>query len=219
MIIRLYRILLKKCVNRWRFRVSSAGFTLIELLVVIAMISVMLAALVGLFSNLSRSYTTEEVKANAQQDLRAAGNLMIRDIRMAGFDRNGPATDPIDGNGAGIKEATATKIRFTLDSNMDGDIDDNNERITYIYDAPNMRVDQILGEGAGSPEQATLIDNVAIFTFSYFDEDGNPTATLTEIREIQLIMEVNPPAGQLGILTAPTVPTLNTRIQSRNLWF
>ncbi len=208
---------------------NNTGFTLVELLVVIAMLSVMLAALVGLFTNLSESYTTEEVRANAQQDVRAAMDLITRDIRMAGL-------DPTLSDNFGIIKAEDDNIRFTIDINLDGSIDDNDERITYFFDRPNNRIDRILGEGAGSPEQDTLIDYVFIPLgpyniansslddnplFSYHDENGALIATpvdateLEDIREIRLTVKVRLPAGKKGTVER----ALTTRIQARNLWF
>ncbi len=214
---------------------ACTGFTLVEMLVVIAMISVMLAALVGLFITLSKSYTTEEVSANAQQDLRAAMNIITRDIRMAGL-------DPTLSGNFGIITAEDDKVRFTIDTNMNGAIDDydpligNYERITYFYDRPNNRIDQILDEGGAAPEQDELIGYVFIPSapyditndslddnplFSYHDEDGNIIATpviagdLSNIREVRLTIKVRFPAGAKGTVER----VLSTRIQARNLWF
>lgn len=233
MIIRLSRILIKKWVDRWRLRVSSAGFTMVELLVTIAIISVMLAALAGLFSKLSISYTTEEVKAEAQQDLRATVDLMVRDIRMAGLD---PTLSTI----FGVVTATSTEIGFTMDSNESGSIDDadlaNNifERITYELNG-NQLV-QTLDKGiVGVEDSETVIDNVIIPPadpptpsvactnvslddnplFCYFDEDGNWTATPADIRQVEVTMTVQLPAGSKGTVTRRQ----NVRIQCRNLWF
>ena len=206
---------------------QTKGFTLVELLVVIAMLSVMFAALAGLFMKLSTSYTAEEVRANAQQDVRAAMNFIARDIRMAGL-------DPTLSGNFGILKAEDDNIRFTIDINLDGSIDDNDERITYFYDRPNNRIDQILGEGEGAPEQDTLIDYVFIPLgpyniannslddnplFSYHDENGalitTPVTTLDDIREVRLTIKVRFPAGKKGTVER----ALTTRIQARNLWF
>ncbi len=210
----------KKSSSHRQPKIYNSGFTLIELLVVIAMISVMLAALVGLFTTLSKSYTTEEVRADAQQDVRAATDLMVRDIRMAGL-------DPTLSGNFGIEDATSTRIRFTMDTETALDAGDYNgsvdntrfERITYELNVNQLN--QILYETTASVSTQPVIDNVTALTFTYLDEDGNTiaapvsAANLPNIREIQLTMTVQLPAGLKGTVTR----TLNTRIQIRNLWF
>ncbi|HEA67633.1 MAG TPA: prepilin-type N-terminal cleavage/methylation domain-containing protein [Desulfobacterales bacterium] len=225
MIITFVRELRKKWRYRGRPRNRSAGFTLVELLVVIAMISVMLAALVGLFTTLSKSYTTEEVKAEAQQDLRAAGDLMIRDIRMAGL-------DPTLSGNFGIIKAEDKEIRFTMDSDEDGAVTPSNfEDISYNFIGNELK--QSLDGGSFQP----VIENVtfpipADPVFIYLDEDDNQIATpvsASELSNIRVVlvqnMTVQPPAGQVKLSAnagdpgSGDVPILNTRIQIRNLWF
>jgi hypothetical protein len=132
--------------------------------------------------------------------------------------------------GAGIEEATATKIRFTADQNMDGVINNaNQERVTYLLDAPNNQLDLILYEGAANQNTQALIENVRAFdengnsisplTFRYFDKDDNPIATpvaaadLPNIKEIDISLTAEAPAGQKGMISR----TFNVRIRGRNL--
>lgn len=200
----------------------NGGFSLVELLVVIAIISIMLAALVGLFSSLSKSYTTEEVRAEAQQNLRSAGDLMIRDIRMAGLDTT------LSGN-FGILIAEDQEIRFTMDNDSSGFVEAGNfEDTAYKVDGSVLR--QSLDGGAFQP----VIENVAIPNpgnpnFIYLDEDDNPmvtpvtgTTNLSSIRTVLIQnLAVEPPAGQKVTLSAAKgeVSVMNVRIQCRNLWF
>lgn len=229
MIITFVRELRKKWSYRGRPRNRSAGFTLVELLVVIAIISVMLAALVGLFTTLSKSYTTEEVKADAQQDLRAAADLMIRDIRLAGL-------DPTLSGNFGVIKAEDLEIRFTLDSDASGSFNGtvdaaNFEDISYKVDGSQLK--QSLYGGGFQP----VIDNVTLPNpgnpvFIYLDEDDNQIATpvsASDLSNIRVVlvqnMTVQPPAGQVKLSAnagdpgSGDVPILNTRIQIRNLWF
>ena len=92
---------------------SARGFSLIELMVAIAMACIVLTAVYSLHAALTKSYTTQNAAADAQDSIRAAVDLMAEDIMMAGFDPMGTA-------GARIIEAKADSIHFTLDRNMDG---------------------------------------------------------------------------------------------------
>ena len=53
--------------------------------------------------------------------------------------------DSTNSSGAGIELASSSSIRFSLDRNMNGIIDEtDDERITYSYIAGNKRIDQCL---------------------------------------------------------------------------
>ena len=82
------------------------GFTLVDILVGLAMASIVMAAIISLFTSVGRSYTIQNVAADVQQVTRAGVEHMTQDIRMAGLDPFGTA-------GAEIKEFAADKIRFT----------------------------------------------------------------------------------------------------------
>ncbi|MEE8416604.1 MAG: prepilin-type N-terminal cleavage/methylation domain-containing protein [Desulfobacterales bacterium] len=209
-------------------KLSPGGFTLIEVLITIAMISIFIPAMYSVYMVMSRSMTTQSVVADVQQSVRFSLDFMVQDIRMAGFDPYGSVG--LGTAEAGIEEATATKIRFTADQNMDGVINDaNQERVTYLLDAPNNQLDLILYEGAANQNTQALIENVRAFdengnsisplTFRYFDKDDNPIATpvaaadLPNIKEIDISLTAEAPAGQKGMISR----TFNVRIRGRNL--
>jgi Tfp pilus assembly protein PilW len=54
------------------------GFTLVDILVGLAMASVLMVAMVSLFTTMGRSYTTQNVAADVQQVARAGVELMSR---------------------------------------------------------------------------------------------------------------------------------------------
>jgi len=78
------------------------GFTLVELLVALVIMSIVSAAIYGMFALYKKSYTTQNVSADVQQSVRAAVELMVQDIRQAGL-------DPTNSNNFGIEEATSTR--------------------------------------------------------------------------------------------------------------
>lgn len=186
----------------------AAGFTLIEVLITIAMISILIPAVYSVYRVMIRSLTTQSVVADVQQSVRFSIDFMVQDIRMAGLDPHGTA-------GAGIEVATATNIRFTADKDMFGTIsDDNEERITYLWDTANNQLDQILDEGTASPgTPQALIENVTALNFTYLDETDTVTATLADIRTVVISLTAQAPAGQKGMISR----TFNVRVRGRNL--
>jgi len=155
------------------------------------------------------AYRTQDGVSEAQQGLRVGLDLMTRDIRMAGL-------DPLDTAGAGFEEATEAKVRFTMDEDMNGAIDDpvdsdNPETFTYEFDNINQTLNRGIFEGAGNEEWHTLVSNVTDLTFTYLDEDGDETAILADIRTVVISMTCEGSYGE------GTPRTLTTRIRCRNL--
>ena len=158
---------------------NQSGFSLVELLVAIAIVGGVAAAIYGIFFTSNRTYITQEEIADAQQRARIGMDFMTRDIRMAGLDPFGNAEDTVDGNMAGFKEATAAKIRFTMDLDMNGGIDISNsiadstlneERVSYELAGRELR--RGLYENTDDSRWDTLINNVSSLIFSYQDETG-----------------------------------------------
>jgi len=199
---------------------TDRGFSVFELTVVIGILSIVIAAMYGVFASVNRSTTNTEVRAEIMQKLRTAIDFMEQDIRMVGLDRFKSAE-------AGIVSADDFKLRFTADRNMDGDIDTPNtgdgiqegdlEDITYEWDSSNNVLKQYLGGG----ESDDVAQNVTDFQFTYLDvNDGTiaPPGAGTakdDIRAVKVRMTVQQPAGRSGTLNR----TLTKRILCRNLYY
>jgi len=163
-------------------RLNTQGFTLVELLVAMAVSLLAIGAIYSTFLSQFKSYQVQEEVAAMQQNIRAAMYHMQREIRMAGCDPTGDA-------GARIIEANANSIHFTEDvwdgnpgGSPDGDTSDNNEDITYnLDDSDGDGVDDELDRN-----DQTIAQNIDALNFVYLDADGNPTATLADIRSVEI---------------------------------
>lgn len=213
--------------RKFRFKCNvkhnrTTGFTLIEVLVTIAMISVFMAASMAVLIPLSRSYTATDVASSAQQVARMAVEVIAGDIRLAGLDplQQLQGLDPSGLPICGFQEASATSVRFTCDRVADGDdeangeIDDSNfENINYFYDAGAETLNLRLYAGAPVQTSQALVNNVTNLRFRYYDEDGNETADLEEIRAVQISMTVEEDAGA----DDPVQRSYTTRVLCRNM--
>ena len=104
---------------------GQKGFTLVDMLVGLAMASVILFAVVSLFTTMGRSYTTQNVAADVQQVARAGVELMIQEIRMAGFN---PIDKPIYKQqfiAISLINAIVFEVFFCIDAVVFGMISDN----------------------------------------------------------------------------------------------
>ena len=166
------------------------GFTLTEILVAMAISGVVMAGIYSAYSSQQRSYIVQEQVAGMQQSLRAAMDLMERELRMVGF-------DPYGNSGADIITAGGDNITFTFvadddlyENDGDGDTDESGELKTIrysLYDSGGDG-DADLGRKVGSGNNKPVAENIDTLNFIYLRENGTPTADISEIRSIQITM-------------------------------
>ncbi len=120
---------------------NKRGLTLIELMIALVLALVLTSAAYRAFSSQQKSYTIQNQVTEMQQVLRVATDMMVRQIRMAGYiaphdedhlnndDINSDVPDQPFSNGINedIEEATASSICF------EADLDDDNETDTVRY--------------------------------------------------------------------------------------
>jgi prepilin-type N-terminal cleavage/methylation domain-containing protein len=66
-------------------RMNRNGFTLIELVVALVLSFILVGAVYQSFSSQQKAYTIQDQVAETQQNARMAMNILLRDMRMAGF--------------------------------------------------------------------------------------------------------------------------------------
>lgn len=183
----------------------QAGFSMVEMLLVLAALSILFGAIYTGFERLNRSYTAENVKAATQQSARIGIEMMVQDIRLAGL-------DPLGSAGAGIVEATPTRLGFTADMNHDGQLDGPLENVTYALNGTRLEQTSHLGT-------EVLLEDVSQMQFTYLDATGAeiPEAELAtrraDIRAVEISLTVNRPAGRNPAVSR----TYTTRVRCRNL--
>jgi type IV pilus assembly protein PilW len=194
-------------------RIENRGFTLIELLVAMALGLVVLGAVLKVFVSQNRTNAAQQEVAYAQQNVRAAMDLMAREIRSAGY-------DPEDNGFEGIKTATSNSIRILSNLSGDneaGDPDDPNEDVTYTVNGSNQLT------RAGN----RMVDFVNNLQFGYVLKDGTvldpPGAALTaeqraDVRTviIHLGVRTENPDRDTGQFR---VRNLMSRVRIRNMGF
>ena len=189
---------------RTPFTWRQSGFTLVDILVGLAMASVLMVAMVSLFTSLGKSYTIQNVAADVQEATRGGVGLMTQNIRMAGVNPGGVS-------GVGIVSAAANSIQFTSDLNLNSDIDDTYEQISYYLDGD--RLMQQLFTGNPMP----LVEKVTNLSFDYWDENDKAITDLVadrdKIRTVIISMTVQEPAGR----SKPVKRTYTARVRCRNL--
>lgn len=166
-------------------RINNRGFTLAELLIGLFVSAIVMTTILSAYYSQNKSYAVQEQVAAMVQNLRAAMDIMIREIRMAGYDPTGTAN-------AGIVTANTTSITITQDLDGDGSVA-GDENITYALADSD-------GDGDNDLERNNnlIAENIDALDFLYLDETNNPTAVPSEIRAVQITMVAKTGRGDRG---------------------
>ncbi len=179
---------------------EPGGFTLVELMVAMVVASILLAAVVGVFTTLNKSYTKENVAADVQQVARAGVDFMAQSIRMAGL-------DPAQTENFGFTTATATSIAFSADLDLSGGVPGPTETISYFLSGDDLQ---------SSLDAVPLVENVTNLSFVYLAGDDSILPSPVDrdaIRTVRISLTVREPAGGGRTVTR----TYRTEVKCRNL--
>jgi type IV pilus assembly protein PilW len=164
---------------------NNAGFSLTELLVALAMVGIVSVAMYMSFSSQSRSFVKQEQAVDVQQNVRAAMDIMVRDIRLACYDptRSGNFTpENIDVRPRNFANAPAANgwgaITVRSDSNgaPNGAVD-NGEEVAYSLNNASAAFPGSIvlardrNDGAGRRPLIGFVEGL-VFAFA-FDADGD----------------------------------------------
>ena len=188
------------------FDSKNDGFTLIELLISVAIFSIVIACIFS-FSIAQRKYlSVQEQISGMIQNTRAAMDMISGELTMAGYSPSGTVFP-------GILYSNS-QLQMYVDINGNGVLTDPNENIIYSYDASNKRIVRNTGSG-----NQPLIENVEIFTFDYFDAQGNITTATANIRQVRITITVRTsrPDPQYTANSGYRTYTLTSLITPRNL--
>jgi type IV pilus assembly protein PilW len=159
---------------------TQKGFTLIEMLIALAIGSLLLAGIYTFYLSQKKAHAIREQVGEMQQNARAGLELMVREIRMAGY-------NPTRAAGVGIIAAGPNTIRITMDLNGDGDVADADEDITYsLYDSGGDG-DQDLGRKPAGGTNQPMAENIQSLNFEYTLADGSTTTTPATPSQVRMI--------------------------------
>ncbi len=170
------------------------GFTLIETFIAMFMLSITMLAFFSVYRMQTRSLKGQENRLEAQQAARAAMEFMVREIRNAAYNpteaTNGANCGVWGNAGApGVIEATQTSFHFSYDANSDGTCSGGgtlDENIRYSFASGD-----ISREADGGAAEALTDGNATDLTLAYFDQAGNPTTVLANIKRITITVRID----------------------------
>ncbi len=182
------------------------GFTLVELLVAMAVGLVVLGAMYAVFTMQNKEFVQQDMVTAMQQNARAVLEMMIRELRMAGYNpakkttgwSSSPTTAP--GRAPGIITANASVVTFVADLDGDSDTtytDNENENITYELCSANVCPPckwQCLARTANGV-MLPFAEDIETLAFKYYNDSGTELTTpvaaadLANIRKIEITVK------------------------------
>jgi type II secretory pathway component PulJ len=151
---------------------SRGGFSLVELMVGMVFLAMFGLVVHQCCAALLRGVRVLEAASEAQETARLGVQLMVADLREAGYGPNGALAD-------GVRRAARDVVALARDLNGDGDVDDANERVSYQYAADRHALLRGLGDAPPQPLLNDLADDGLVFT--YLDTAGEPLPAMPEL--------------------------------------
>lgn len=153
---------------------NEKGVTLVELLVALVIAAITLAGVYRVFISQTKTYAVQDQVVEVQQSVRSAMEIILRDLRMAGFDDDNP-TSPYT-----VPTAITTVGSNTIAVNYEYYNRTLNQyerhQVTYAVNGSS-QLTRTLNVTAAvppvpNPSTEALLDNVGALTFTY-GIDGN----------------------------------------------
>jgi type IV pilus assembly protein PilW len=154
-------------------RLSYKGLAFIELLVALVLFGMVVAGIYRLFIAQNTAYVVQDQVVEVQQNIRSAMEILLRDIRMAGFDDDNAGsaitiTNPI------VYPVSGNSITVNYEYYDKGALQYQRHTVAYWLDVPSSSlfrqptVDNVAGP------QEVLLENVEALSFTYgADQNGD----------------------------------------------
>ena len=193
---------------------ENSGAALVEVLVALLFLGLIATDLQQFARTMLRGVRGLEAATEAQEAARIATELIVRDLRNAGYGADGALAN-------GIRIAAADTVEVGADLNGDGDTDDAQEVIGYRL-GPDRRT--LMRVMAGVPQPLLTDLGLDGLRFAYHAADGSllsgPGATLDSntrrrVRRIDVVVAVEIPHPDPSFVT-PIRSTQTATVCLRN---
>ena len=137
---------------------NKRGMTLIELLVAFVICGMVVAGIYRLLVAHTKAYTVQDQVVEIQQNIRNAMEIMVRDLRMNGFDYDNSTSLVQIPNTTSLIQVTGNSITVEYEYYSAGPpLVSRKDRVTYSLDGSKLRR-QVTGD---VPSDEFLLENVA----------------------------------------------------------
>jgi type IV pilus assembly protein PilW len=206
-------------------RIDTKGMTLIELLVGLILCGIVIAGIYRLFVVQSKAYTVQDQVVEVQQSIRSAMEVILRDLRMAGYD-----SDSINSKISIANHILPGDHTVTINYEYD---DTHRHEMTYALVNGNLtRQLTIFPDlGPSSSTTETILENVDALDFFYGVDDGDDGDAMNRwannVADIQLnekvvavrvVLTAKPDQTNPDVKNWVSPRTLTSAVTVRNLY-
>lgn len=147
-----------------QIQLSHKGVTLIELLVALVIGGMIIGGIYRVFINQGKAYTVQDQVVEVQQNIRSAMEIMVRDIRMAGFDYDNPTSLIEIPNLTSLIQASNNSITIEYEYYRAGPpLVSERHTITYSINGTDLRREITINGAATTTED--ILENVDALEF------------------------------------------------------
>ncbi len=159
---------------------NQKGITLIELLISLCIAAIVIAGAYQVFITQAKTYKVQEAVAGAQNAVRSGMQIMIDDLRMAGYDKEGNGSNvPVEAwNPIPVHETSKIRVEWEQDNNTIKAVeyffaDRKLQRNIYLNDDLSKDSPQVvLGCDEPPPNGGPGSECVTGLTFKYYPPSG-----------------------------------------------
>lgn len=214
---------------RFKSPINRKGLTLIELLIALVIFGFAIAGVYRIFVVQSRAYTVQDQVVEVQQSIRSAMEILLRDLRMAGYDSDGISSKVAVLNPIIIGDGTQANP-ITVEYEYD---DTTRYTVSYwVQGAPLILKRQLTrtkDDGSSTTETADLLENVDSFNLSYGVDTNDDGAVenwvpaggvgISKVVAVRVILTGKPDQSKPDVKNWVSPRTLNSTVTLRNQSF
>jgi len=201
---------------------NRKGVTLIELLVGLVISGIVVAGIYRVFVSQTRAYTVQDQVVEVQQNVRSAMEILLRDLRMGGYD-NDSLNSKITIANPIIGADQSVTVNYEHD-------DTHRYEITYSLNNGTLNRQLAIYTDTGLLQSSTtepILENVDVLNFGYGVDTNNDGAVenwldaghvgTSKIIAVQVTLQARPTPVNPDVVTMVSPRTLTTRVALRNL--
>ncbi len=204
---------------------NKRGITLIELLVALVISAITMAGIYKIFISQSKVYYVQDQVVEVQQNVRTAMEILLRDLRMTGFDDDNLSSAVTIANP--ITAFSDNSITVNYEYYDRGSATYQKYTVAYWRDAGNSRLmRQLTINDAGSTTEPVL-DNVDALTFTYGVDDNDDNVVdswvsagsvgTRRVIAVRVVLTARPDQTNLDVQKMVSPRTLDSIVTMRNL--
>jgi type IV pilus assembly protein PilW len=203
---------------RIRSILNKKGVTLIELLVALVIAAITLAGIYRVFISQTQTYAKQDQVMEVQQSVRGAMEILLRDLRMTGFDDDNVNSDVTIANPllTPVQTSDITINYEYYDRNLVGTEAQRyqSHQVRYWRDAGTSRLMRAITRDAAATTEP-ILDNVNALTFTYGVDRNNDGIMDEQIVDGQIDANDWLSAAQVVALGNPKVVAINVSLTGR----